>query len=467
MIFKLTRPVPALPESFFWTWDHSTNWVLDDPGLQTFGSYNSYLKTPDTFVEDYRRLSDLAAGLGIKGIIIWGFLRDSHGGVEAARKVASHAMGKGVHIMPGIGTTWYGGIYYEGDHPTNIDTFLKNNPSAKSLSMVRDYQGVCPSSPLFKEWMEEGLDWLFDTFDIGGANFENGDFFLCGCDDCKAHKANWPKEDPEFFRLQALGYKAPLEHLGKASRRRKDLLVTWATYTGFLAGMEKGSMTMTPYMGCDRPVLLDHIRNLHATQWTLTRMLRQNPLPLTEYLDDGMPESVFDNDCWPKGLCSPVENSVGFLHQGSQWRGHSRYDQVVGTIKEACLRAHLSGLKGVSIHGEVTSRHIPAALNYLAFSHFTHWPLDSLLDFGRKTLGEIFEDEYEGEAFSRIFAHWDAGSLTQDHRAETVSQRKDLIRHVQLGSKTANATNLVRFRFWCWLHKMVMGEKERHTANFF
>ncbi|MFO7637262.1 MAG: hypothetical protein R6W96_08125, partial [Clostridia bacterium] len=339
MIFKLTRSEPALPQSYFGpSWDHSTGWAVEDPGLQTFGSYNSYLKTTESFIEEYRLLTDLAAGLGIKGIAPWGFLRDSHGGVEAAKKVASHAMDQGVYIMPGIGTTWYGGIYFEGNHPTNIDTFLKKNPSAKSLSMVRDYQGVCPSNPLFKEWMEEGLDWLFDTFDIGGANFENGDFFLCGCDDCKAHKENWPKEDPEFFRLQALGYKAPLEHLAAIAEKNKDYLISWATYTGFLPGMESGNMTMTPYMGCERPALFDDIRHLHTTQFTLTRMVRQEPLPLTDYLENGVPEGVFDNDCWPRGLVPPVAKSVGFLHQGSQWRGHSRYDQVVSTIKEACLR---------------------------------------------------------------------------------------------------------------------------------
>ena len=60
--WKLARPKPALPNSYFWTWDHSTNWVLDDPGLVTFGCYNRYTKRPETFVEDYRRLTDLAAG---------------------------------------------------------------------------------------------------------------------------------------------------------------------------------------------------------------------------------------------------------------------------------------------------------------------------------------------------------------------------------------------------------------------
>ncbi|MFO7637260.1 MAG: hypothetical protein R6W96_08115 [Clostridia bacterium] len=460
-MFKLKRPKPALPDSFFWTWDHSTNWMLDDPGLQTFGSSNVYLKKTETFVEDYRRLSDFAAGIGVGGIVIWGFLRDTHGGPEASKRVASHAMQKGVRIMPGLGTTSYEGPYYEGNNPYNISTFVKNNPAAGAPG------GVCPSSPLFKEWIEEGIDWLFNTFEIGGANLENGDFFLCDCKDCRAHKENWPAGDPEFFRIQALSYKIPLEHLARITGRKKNLLITWATYTGFLPGVEQGRMTMTPYMGCDRPVLLDHIKDLHHTQWTLTRMLRQEPLPLTAYLDEGKPGAIFDNDNWPKDLSSPVENSVGFIHQGSQWRGHSRYDQIISTIKEGCLRAHLSGLTGVSIHGEVTAMHIPNALNYLAFSHFIHWPEDTLRDFGRKTLGEVFENEAEGEAFMEIVAHWDAGTLTQDHIARTTAIRKQLLSHVLIGVKADLGTDMHRLRFWCWLHKMVTGIRELHTAGFY
>jgi len=160
MIWHLERrKKAALANSYFWTWDHSTNWVLDDPGLQNFGCANSYLKRPETFVEDYRRLTDLAAGLGVKGILIWGFLRDSHGGVEYSKRVADYAASRGVAIMPGIGTTCYGGIYYEGDHPYNIETFVSKNPEARIVDQKGESHGhgACPTHPAFVDWLTEAI----------------------------------------------------------------------------------------------------------------------------------------------------------------------------------------------------------------------------------------------------------------------------------------------------------------------
>ena len=63
MIWNLSRPKSALPISYFWTWDHSTNWMLDDPGAINHGCYNAYLKCPETYIEDYRK-PDLRPFLG-------------------------------------------------------------------------------------------------------------------------------------------------------------------------------------------------------------------------------------------------------------------------------------------------------------------------------------------------------------------------------------------------------------------
>lgn len=466
MPWKLSRPEPALPNSFFWTWDHSTNWVLDDPGILNFGCYNRYLKQPETFIEDYRRLTEFAAGLGIKGITIYGFLRDSHGGVEAAKRVASDAASKGVAVMPGVGTTWYGGCYYEGDHPYNLETFVRKNPGVRLVKGEGERQhresieGVCPTNPLFREWIQEGTEWLFDTFEIGGANIENGDFVVCHDPGCRAHQASWPEDDPDFFRLQALSYEPALDRIRGLLR---DKLVTVATYTGFVPGgrVDDKPRHMTPCMHCKRPKMIDSLPPEGVFQWTLSGMVLEKPLPLTAYLDNGAPDEVFKNLGWPVDLRPPSSRSVGLLHQPSQWCRTSRYEQGVSSIKEACLRAYRSGLEGVSILGEVSAAHIPAALNYLAFSHFIHWPEDSLLNFGQKTLGQVFDDAEEGTTFVEIFAHWDAGALTDSHKKEANSRCSELMGQVRTGK------GLKRWRFWHWLTGMVRGTVERHTVHFF
>lgn len=56
--------------------------------------------------------------------------------------------------------------------------------------------------------------------------------------------------------------------------------------------------------------------------------------------------AAFDNPAWPRDVRPPNRRSV-VLHQGSQWQGAGRYSCVVGTIREACLRAHPAGLEMV------------------------------------------------------------------------------------------------------------------------
>ena len=74
----------------FYTWDHSTNWDLTQPGAQVSGSGNPYSKPPEAFMEDYTRLIDYMGELKLNHLIIWGALRDSHGGVDALKRLIEY-----------------------------------------------------------------------------------------------------------------------------------------------------------------------------------------------------------------------------------------------------------------------------------------------------------------------------------------------------------------------------------------
>ena len=464
--WKLDRPKPALPDSFFWTWDHSTNWVLDDPGLQVDGCYNSYLKRPGTFIEDYRRLTDMASGLGIPGIVIWGFLRDSHGGIASAKRVADHAAQRNVAILPGFGTTWYGGAYYEGDHPASLDTFLRNHPDAVMLARdgkpyeYHGIRGACPAHPAYQEWLQGAIAWLFREFEIGGLNIENGDFLEDFHPLTQAQRSSWPQDDPEPFFFQGLSYRQALMAVPVPL---ENALVAYATYTGFQ--YTDAGVSQDAGMGKSPPAMLRILPRQSVCQWTLSGMLLAKPLPLSAYLDDGVPAAAFDNPNWPSGLRLPEGGSrhVGFVHQGSQWRG-SRYCCILSTIKEACLRSFRTGLSGVSIHGEVSSRLVPAALNYLAFSHFIHWPEDSLRDFGRKTLGAVLGSERDGEDFIEVMARCDSGDITDE-----VRKLADPASHgfggVVCGYLGRDIIAFQRYGFWRWLSQAVAAGSVRDSGR--
>jgi hypothetical protein len=59
---------PGLPYRTFWTWDHSTNWDLDQIGAQEIGVFCPYGKPPDGFLADYKKMVDFMSRHRIAGV---------------------------------------------------------------------------------------------------------------------------------------------------------------------------------------------------------------------------------------------------------------------------------------------------------------------------------------------------------------------------------------------------------------
>ena len=182
-----------------WTWDHSTNWALGYPGQVDWGVNNAYLKPPQAFLDDYMRLIDFASRNRLNGLIIWGFFRDAHGGIEAAQQLCTYARQRGVRLLAGLGTSFYGGFYYQGDHPFSAVAWLQKHPDYAARDPCgRRTDRLCPSEPANQAWLREGVHWLFETFDLGGVNLECGDFMVCHCSRCRAQRAAMDGDDPSF-----------------------------------------------------------------------------------------------------------------------------------------------------------------------------------------------------------------------------------------------------------------------------
>lgn len=170
-----------------WCWDSRMAWD-DQPDevqhkMATAEQKFAYPKRPEAFLVGFKRMVNYCAKAGIHGVVIWGFLRDSHGGIKAAQELCNYAADQGVAILPGVGLCSYGGYYFEGNHPFNLDTYLRKHPNQVSTAF-EDWGGrkvtpvLDPSDPANQKWWRDGLEWMLETFKIGGIDYEMGDFIV-------------------------------------------------------------------------------------------------------------------------------------------------------------------------------------------------------------------------------------------------------------------------------------------------
>lgn len=346
------RQSPALPHRLLWTWDHSTNWYLEQVGLQEIGALNYYSKPAEGFLEDYRRLVDFMSLQRISGVTIYGFLRDNHGGVEAAQELCRYAAERGVRILPGVGINAYGGIYWEGQHRYNLTTWLRQHPELRAIFdkpvafhipelpklwfPETDYtDAACPSKPENARYHEEAIQWLAETFEIGGINFETGDYGVCHCADCSARRRS-----DETWSLKDMAMLYP-RLFAAARRSRPDLWLVSEAYW-------------------------DNILNLEALA------------PLAELPEDAIYQFCINRSYWPKVREALTREHVARLprpknvlrtHMGSQWN-HERYELVAPRFAEMMRLLHASGMQGATIFGEVGAFSTVNEINYLAFARF-------------------------------------------------------------------------------------------------
>lgn len=410
---------PSLPYRLLWTWDHSTNWYLEQVGIQEVGALNYFSKPSGGFLEDYRRLVDFMSLNRISGVNIYGFLRDNHGGIEAAKELCRYAAERGVRILPGVGINAYGGIYWEGDHRYNLTTWLQKHPELRAVfnkpvafhipdmpelwfPESRYTDTACPSKPENASYHEEAIQWLAETFQIGGINFETGDYGTCNCSECSARRT-----EDETWSLKDMALLYP--RLFEAARRgRSDLWLVSEAYW-------------------------DNILNLDLLA------------PLEELPEDAIYQFCINRSYWQKVKKSLTREHVSHLprprnvlrtHMGTQWN-NERYELVARRFADMMQLVYSTGMQGATIFGEVSSFSVVNEINYLAFARFGYEADLTWGKFVAKDLGPMLGGTETAEHYLKLLA--------------VSNNRQMLASATEEAREEANAQKGESFRRWIWL----------------
>jgi hypothetical protein len=416
---------PGLAYRTFWTWDHSTNWELSQVGQQEIGVFNPYGKPPSGFLADYQRVVDFCSRNRIAAVVIYGFLRDPHGGPEAAQELCRYATERGVRILPGIAIGSYGGVYWEGDSRYNLATWLRDNPQhAASLEKGVGFQiedlafplnfpksdytlSACPSAPETMAWMEEGVAWLAETFDIGGINIEAGDYGVCGCDRCVARRANE----------------------AEAARRVDDFGDSWS-HTD---------------MADNFPRLYRTAKGVKPDLWLYSEIQWDNLLdPVAHEAQRRLPrggiyQHTTNRSYWRRIQAEltreyvdslPMQPNVLRCQFACQWNGDERSERYFLNARVFSEMARLcadKGMHGLTVWGEPSPYHATVELSYLAFARFSWDPTLTWERFVARDAGPLLGGADAAKHFIRIAEELDANQVLPVERLHVL--REEVMEH--------------------------------------
>lgn len=367
----LVEQAPGLAYRTYWNWDHSTNWDLEQIGVQEIGVMNPYAKPADGFLRDFKRCVDFMSRNRIAAVTIFGFLRESHGGVEAAQELCRYANERGVRIMPGVAINAYGGVVWEMEHEFNLATWLRRHPElaaemerpagfqiadlGHTLYFPRGDYAVrgCPSKKANQDWMADGIAWLAETFEVGGINIEAGDYGVCGCTDCVTRRAE--RED---------------------AKRREGYAESWshADMADFYPRLYEAALARRPDAWIYSEIQWDNLLD------------REAMAPLRALPEGGIYQHTLNRTYWNRvkaemtpeyGASLPTKINVFRSQCNCQWNGDRRTERYFFNgrdFAEMAWKANEVGFNGLTVWGEPSPYHTNVELSYLAFARFTWDP---------------------------------------------------------------------------------------------
>ncbi len=420
----------------FYTWDHSTNWDLSQPGTRLRGCHELYEKPARAFVEDYTRLMDYMSRLGLNHLIIWGALRDTHGGAEALRKLVEYGKANGVRVAPGVGVNCYGGVYYEGDHEYSLVNLLQKHPELAALDEdgqpMIDAQNprrsvACPRNEKVIDWTLRSIRWLIEEIAPSAIHFETGDYGVCHCAACKAAGIRGKRVSSEDMAEVLPPIVAEVRSFGT------DCWLSYNHYTGYTREM----MVNPPAFARQIP---DDVICKWGVSWMLAPELARSP-------DEGWTVTEpMTSDVRP-----PTRTNMAHLHFGTGWwncspRGTleiTRFFRAFPLIKQV-------GFQGICTHGEESALNPPAELNYQVYAALAENPDASPEDIAKRSVGELYDDAEL------------AIEILSAYRDEKVP--RDLPSKVAKASSQANGQTKVRLN-WMTFEIQKLAERTRKNSR--
>jgi hypothetical protein len=288
----------------------------------------------------------------------------------------------GVPIIPGTGVLTYGGAYWEGDHEFNLSNWLNRHPHLEGeLPRVDNpfiwYHRIgCPSKIENQQWMQDAVQWLCETFEIGGINFETGDYGICVCEDCQRKFSDRPKE-PKVIQIGVNQWS--LEDVVELLPPLIDIVV-------------KKDPELLPI--CD--VYFDYFLDTDKTQ-----ILKALP-------EEAMIQYSVTGAYWPRFNAEmdadraaklPPHRTIIRTEMGSQWYDGARFKLVAREFAALAQQVGNLGMEGISIWGEVSAAEAANEINYIVVGYFSDHPDASWDDF----VTEELEPRLGGEALASTY----------------------------------------------------------------
>ena len=417
---------PGLRYRIVWTWDGHCNWAATvDETMALYVNGNPEVGsmavpyTPDGFRSHFTRAIDYFSDHKLNGLIVWGFLRDEHGGLEMGRDISLYAKRNNVRILPGVCSQGgYSGFIFSKTNKFNLEVWCQQHPELQALNEKGESVPgmINPSKSENQQWLRDGAEWLFANLpDIGGINLENGDFMSCYCEACRAERAK-PENDPNCFWDMMTSQQPILE---VAKLRRPDGWMTFATYAGFTEATARNISKTAVYP----PKFVQQTPDNAICQWTFTGMTT----PAT----------------WPDGARPPAarfQDQIGLLHHGSLWGAPvdpARWwaapgawaDEYSTLMPFVCGRVLQAKLGGLVITGQNGNQFPAHELNYLALEYFGWHPERTYEQFQHDRLEPCYGGAERAGVFLKLLrdtvkapADIEAGRL----QAQQMSEEKEL-----------------------------------------